>query len=80
MGDRSGMSISADSPSDETLNLGPLALRLGRRYEFPFRIDIVQFSFFQFFIDHCRLYLSLGDVFTYVFPLYRIRIICPFEK
>ena len=32
----SGMSISADSPSDETLNQGPLALLLRRQYEFPF--------------------------------------------
>ena len=28
MGDHSGMSISADSPSDETLNRGPLALHV----------------------------------------------------
>ena len=48
MGDRSGMSISADSPSDETLNRGPLALLLRRQYEFPYGIDIVQFSFFFF--------------------------------
>ena len=38
MGDRSGMSISADSLSDETLNRGPLALLLRRQYEFPFGI------------------------------------------
>ena len=45
MCDRSSMSISADSPLDETLNqLGPLALLLRRQYEFPF----VQFSFFSF--------------------------------
>ena len=44
MGDRSGMSISADSPLDETLNRGPLALLLGRQYEFPFGINIVEFS------------------------------------
>ena len=50
MGDRSGMSISADSPSDETLNRGPLALLLRRQYEFLFGINIVQFSFF-FFLD-----------------------------
>ena len=48
MGDRGGMSISADSPSDETLNQGPLALLLRRQYEFPFGINIVQFSIFQF--------------------------------
>ena len=46
MGDRCGMSVSADSPSDETLNRGPLALLLRRQYEFPFGINIVQFSFF----------------------------------
>ena len=46
MGDRSGMSISADSPSDETLNRGPLALLLRRQYELSFGINIVQFSFF----------------------------------
>ena len=44
MGDRCGMSISADSPSDETLNRGPLALLLRQQYEFPFGINIVQFS------------------------------------
>ena len=36
MGDRSGMSISADSPLDETLNRGPLVLLLRRQYEFSF--------------------------------------------
>ena len=46
MGDRCSMSISADSPSDETLNRGPLALLVRRQYEFPFGINIVQFSFF----------------------------------
>ena len=46
MGDRIGMSISADSPSDETLNQGPLALLLLRQYEFPFGINIVQFSIY----------------------------------
>ena len=33
--------------SDETLNRGPLALLLWRQYEFPFGINIVQFSIFQ---------------------------------
>ena len=54
MGDRSGMSISADSPSDETLNQGPLALLLQRQYEFAFGINIVQFS-----ICFSRSYLKL---------------------
>ena len=49
MGDRSSISISADSPLDETLNQGPLALLLQRQYEFPFRINIVKFSFFFIF-------------------------------
>ena len=44
MGDRSGMSISADSPLDETLTRGSLALLLRRQYEFPFGINIVQIS------------------------------------
>ena len=42
------MPISVDSPSDETLNQGPLALLLQRQYEFPFGINIVQFSIFNF--------------------------------
>ena len=47
MGDRISMSISDDSPSDETINQGPLALLLRRQYEFPFGINIVQFSIFN---------------------------------
>ena len=45
MGDRisHSMSISADSPSDETLNRGPLAQLLWRQYEFAFGIIIVNF-------------------------------------
>ena len=49
MGDRISMSISVDSPSDETLNQGPLALLLRRQYEFPFGIDKVHFLLFFFF-------------------------------
>ena len=48
MGDPSDMSISVDSPSDETLNRGPLTQHLRRQYEFPFGINIVQFSIFIF--------------------------------
>ena len=44
------MSISVDSPSDETLIGGPLALLLWRQHEFPFGINLVQFSIFSFFI------------------------------
>ena len=47
MGDRIIMSISVDSPSDDTLNRGPLELLLRRQYEFPFGINIVQFSIFS---------------------------------
>ena len=47
MGDRTSISISVDSPSDETLNRGPLALLLRQQYEFPLGINIVQFSFFS---------------------------------
>ena len=48
MGDRCGMSISADSPLDEILNQGPLVPLLRRQYEFPLGINIVQFSIFNF--------------------------------
>ena len=59
MGDRCGMSISADSPSDETLNRGPLALLLQREYEFPFGINIVQFSFsFSSNLFHSLLWID----------------------
>ena len=36
-------------PSDETLNRGALALLLRKQYEFPFGINIVQFSIFNIF-------------------------------
>ena len=68
MGDRgdSGTSISADSPSDETLNRGPLALLLRQQYEFTFGINIVQFSLFQFSIFYrippTRMYPSVSTV------------------
>ena len=44
-GDRISMSISVDidSPLDETLNRGPLVQLLRQQYEFPFRINILQF-------------------------------------
>ena len=47
MGDRISMSITVDSPSDETLKRGPLALLLRRQHEFPIGINIVQFSMFN---------------------------------
>ena len=51
MGECSSMSISADSPLDETLTRGTSALLLHRQYEFPFGIDIVQFCGFGFFFS-----------------------------
>ena len=48
MGNHISMTISVDSPSDETLNRGPLELHLWRQYEFPVEINIVQISFFFF--------------------------------
>ena len=68
MGERSGMSIYADSPSNETLNRGPLALLLRRQYEFRFGIDIVQFSFFFFqFFKPFQLFRYLSP--SVCFPL-----------
>ena len=55
MGDRSGMSISADSSLDETLNRGPLALLLWRQFEFLYGIDIAQFSIFKFSVDRFKV-------------------------
>ena len=50
MGDCISMSILLiDSPSNETLNRGPLALFLRRQYEFPFGINTMEFSIFQSF-------------------------------
>ena len=67
-GYRSGISISADSPSDETLNRGPLALLLRQQYEFPFGINIVQFSFFFFFnfqFYQPNIYKKMFNFLTY---------------
>ena len=50
MGHRISMSISVDSPSDETLNRGPLALLLRRQLEIPYEISIVQFLILQFLL------------------------------
>ena len=79
MGDRSGMSISADSPSDETLNRGPLVLLLRWQYEFPFGINIVQFSFFSNFFTNflqgliqCNFqFLIFTELYTLVSCIYR---------
>ena len=54
MGDRISMSSSIDSPLDETLNQGPLALLLWIQYEFPFGINNVQFSI-SFYSFSCTL-------------------------
>ena len=45
MDDRISILIFVDSPSDETLNRGPLVLLLRQQHELPFGINIVQFSF-----------------------------------
>ena len=66
MGDRSGMSISADSPSDETLTRYPLVLLLRRQYEFPFWINKVQFSFL-FFITILKLTFTKMTYNRFVF-------------
>ena len=62
MVDRISMSNSVDSPSDETLNRGPLLLLLRRQYEFPFGIIIVQFSIHDeiniFIITFCKYRFS----------------------
>ena len=44
------MPISVDSPSDETLNQGPLTLLLRQQYEFLFGINILLFSIFKPFV------------------------------
>ena len=66
MGDRSGMSISADSPSGVTLNRGPLAVLLRRQYEFPFWIKTVQYSI-SFFFSSSRRHSVLLDEKTDAF-------------
>ena len=40
-GEHNSISISFDSPLDETFNGGPLALLLRRQYEFPFGVIVL---------------------------------------
>ena len=47
MGHHISVSISVESPSDEILNRGLLALLLRQQYEFPLETNIVQFSIFS---------------------------------
>ena len=64
--------LSADSPSDETLNQGPLALLLRRQYEFPFGINKVQFSFlFNLYILNTLIFRNREKLLKYatIFPL-----------
>ena len=49
MGDRISMPISVGSSSDETLSRGPWLL-LRQRYELPFGINVVQFSYIFLYI------------------------------
>ena len=52
MGDRTRISISGDSLSDETFTRGALALLLWRQYETSSGIDVMQLSIFFFFSKH----------------------------
>ena len=54
------MSISVDSPSDETFNRGPLALL------FPFWINVVQFYSLFFFkhIGHATCSVNVSDTLS----------------
>ena len=68
MSDRISMSISVDSSSDETLNQGSLVLLLWQQYEFPFWINIAQFSFFFFFRFNAQI-VTTATAFLLSFPL-----------
>ena len=73
MGDRICMSIFVDSPFDETLHRGPLVLLLQRQYEFPFGINLVQFSSFFFSVPVGKTTPETNEVITVIasdeFPL-----------
>ena len=62
MGDLIDMSISVDSPSDETLNGGSLALLLRRQYKFPFGINTVCSAIFNLFF--LSFYVPAGCLFV----------------
>ena len=66
MGDCISMSISVDSPLDETSNRGPLALLLLQLYEFSFGINTVQFSIL-FSLDR------VGDPDGYIYDFWKER-------
>ena len=57
MGDRIRLSISVDSPSDETDNRGLWRISMRRQYEFPFGINIMQFTikFFNGLMDDLKI-------------------------
>ena len=59
VGDRISMSISVNSSLDETLKWDPLALLMRQQYEFPFGINVVQFSIFNFFSTKGKLFNHL---------------------
>ena len=70
MGDRSDMSIFADSPLDEILNRGPLALLLRRQYEFPFGIKYSAIFIFIFiFIFNIE---NKHDILSFVKRIYKM--------
>ena len=58
MGDRISMSISGDSPLDETLNRGPWRCSWGDSLNFP-KFNIVQYSILIFFFNSFVLSLWL---------------------
>ena len=70
MDERISMSISGDSPSNGTLNRGPLDLLLWRQYEFLLGINIMQFSIFQFSIMHSYPGIELAQsAYSHMFAI-----------
>ena len=61
MGYHFSKSISVDSPLNDTLNRGPLVQLLRRQYEFPFGINIVQFSFLYFKSQRDLKYIEIKN-------------------
>ena len=78
MGHCFSMSIFVDSPSDETLNRGPLVPLLRRQYEFPYGINIVQFSILaihNYVVPRSICHKSPGTRATYIEVL--LYVVCP---
>ena len=62
----SNIGLFADSALDETLNRGPLALLMRQQYEFPFGINIVQFSILS---ERPWLMRQQGEVLNYQYQM-----------